>query len=205
MIWLFDALAHIPFARGDYVETERLLKEQVEYAKTNLHKGHPWVVGSLNHYATVVLDNHGPARAEPICREALAVARENGGNVVPPLRALAHVRRKLKDYEEARKLYSEALAIRRQRNGNKHASVAESARELGMVLYEAHRFEEAEASLQESFAIYSSTLGLENTTTSSVAKDITNLYEDWNRPEDASIWREKSTATTNGKSIQLGG
>jgi hypothetical protein len=111
----------------------------------------------------------------------------------------------LKDLGEAISLYAEVLAIRRARLGNQHHLVSESARKLGLVLMEAKRFTESEPLLLESFEIYSSAFGQGHETTVSVAKDIAKLYEDWNRPEDASIWRQKLTIATNTNSNQSGG
>lgn len=198
----YEALAHIPFSRGDDAETERLLKEQMDFAKANLHRGHHWVRRSLSSYATVVMNNHGAQAADPMYREALAIVRETGGNLVPQLRELAFVRKQLKDYEEAASLYAEALELRRARLGNQHHLVGESTSELGLVLLDAHRFAEAEPLLMESFSIYSSASGQDKAMTKA-ADDLARLYEAWGRLEDASIWREKSTATSTPGANQL--
>lgn len=190
-----DALAHIPYSRGDYPETERLLKEELDFARRHLHPEHPWVLRSLNHYATLVWKNRGAEQADPFYREVLAISRSARADLVPSLRELAVVRKELKDYVEAEALYAEALAFRRQQLGNDNHFVAESARELGLVLYEARRFDDAEPLLLESFAIYSSALGPDHASTIGVAKHLAKLYDDWNRPEEASVWRAKLPAS----------
>jgi len=188
-----DAVAHIPHARGDDEETLRLLKEEVDYARAHLRPGHPWLDFCTNNYATVIWQSRGATEAEPLYREGLAFARENEGNPVPFLRALGTLRKEAGDLAEAETFYTEALAVRRQRFGNQSQFVAESARELGLVLVEVQRFAAAEELFFESFSIYSSAFGTDNKSTLTVIVDIAKLYDAWNATEPGKEFDAKAT------------
>lgn len=201
IVLAMEALAHVPHYGGDTVETERLLKEVLDFARDNLHQHHVAVRRCLSNYATVVLRNRGGEQADSLFREALALARSARANIVPHLRELAAVRKMLKDYAETESLYSEALTIRRASLGNQHTLVAESVQELGLVLADDARPAEAEPLLLESFTIYSSALGAKNPATLAVAAHLCKLYEDWNRPEQSAEWCEKAIATSPASDV----
>ena len=107
------------FAKGDYAEAEGLLRQALEIERKKGPADDLELATTLKDLATAVGQGRGdPAGAEALLREALAIRMARHGPEHPEttqvLNDLAVVRLQQEDYEEAEKLYEQALAAQKR-------------------------------------------------------------------------------------------
>jgi len=137
--------------------------------------------------------------AEPLCLKALELRRQVLGEdhpyAIDSLRGLGLLRAEQGRYEEAEELLTESLEKRRRVQGREHDRAIHNMVRLGWVYTEQQRYDEAEALLLDAFELSHRVLGpLDQITIESIGK-VVELYEAWNKPEQANQWRAKLPQT----------
>jgi tetratricopeptide (TPR) repeat protein len=189
----FEALAHIAYPRGDSKAAESYVAEQVEAVRRGCPDGHPMVAWALNNYGFLVDKNRGPAAAEPIYREALAIRMAAFGEqhleVAGSLNHLAQMRLAQDDPVEALELNGRALAIRRALLGENADMVAWTLHTQGQAWRRAGVFDEAESALLEGYAIFTANHGEHSKQSRAIVQALIALYDEQDQCALADEWR----------------
>jgi serine/threonine-protein kinase len=150
---------------GLYDPAEVQLRKALDLRKAVLGLNHIDVASSLRTLAILLAGKGDAAAAEPVCRQALAIARQTAGDSVETasiLNVLAELRLRLGDLKDAEKLHREALAMRRALLGNSDPEVAESLNDLAVVVGTKGNYREAASLLEEALAVIRSVYGSEH-------------------------------------------
>ena len=108
--------------------------------------------------------------------------------MVPRMMAVLH----RKGYhDEAEKLLTESLEKRRRVQGHEHERAIRNMVYLGWVCTKQHRYDEAETILLDAFELCSRVLGPVDQSTVEAVRKIVELYEAWNKPDEAVKWQAK--------------
>jgi len=152
---------------------------------------HPDAMSSVNNLAFVLTQLGDYIAAEPLYREALERWRESLGahpRVAAALSNMAALLRNQGDDEAAEPLYREALAMRRTLMGE-HPDVAANLTELGALLKDKGEYTAAEAHHREALAMLRRLYGEEHRQNQEAVMRLVELYEAWDRPEQAAEYR----------------
>ena len=152
------------FFRGEYAESERLLREALEIQRRAPPGGELERANVLNDLAqTVGTGMEDAAAAEKLNREALEIRRAKQGPRHPEtaqvLNNLAVTRLQQQDYQEAESLYRDALAAEEESLGRDHPETVSTLENLGGVLFKTERYDEALALLDRVLAARKNGLG----------------------------------------------
>jgi tetratricopeptide (TPR) repeat protein len=143
--------------RGDYEQSERLLRESLAMQRPLYGERHPAMALSLNNLALVLWRKGDLAQAEATYREALAMQRELLGETHPDiantLNNLAFVLYDRGDVSGALQTEGESLAIYRKLFRGDNPDVARTMNRLGYWYTETHEYASADRYLQESLGM----------------------------------------------------
>jgi tetratricopeptide (TPR) repeat protein len=187
-----EALANVEYARGNLGAAEEYCRQQVEGLRRACPPTDPKLAWALRNYAFLVFRNRGPAQAEPIYRESLAICvayGEQHPEVAFTLEHLARIRADQDDLEGAMELHQRELKIRRAVHGDEHDKVAAALKRTGEAAGRLGRFEEAEALLLESHAILTANHGEFSQQLSGTVTALVTLYNREGECELADEWR----------------
>ena len=107
------------------------------------------------------------------------------------LHLLAMLERKQGDYVAAEAYCRQALDIRRAELPDGSPRVAETETLLAACLITLGRFEEAEPLLLNCYSVLEKARTLSSPITQAALLQLVELYEAWDKPEEAARWREK--------------
>ena len=108
---------------------------------------------------------------------------------------LAVLRKKQKQYQDAERLFREALEARSLKLGEDHPDTLESKNDLAVLYREQARYEDAERLLMEALKGREAKLGPGHPDTIESLKQLVTLYESWGKPDEAKKWRAKLPET----------
>lgn len=193
-------LALVLHNRGDYVAAERLYRENLEIQHKLLGDEHPDVANTMNNLAAVLRDQGDWVAAEPLFREVVAMYRSVLGADHPRVGFSQHNLASLLalqgEFGEAERLVRDAIRINVAARGDAHWLTAYYRTGLGMCLTGLGRYDEAEPLLLEAFAALEDELGGENRFTQTALKRLVDLYERWDRVEEAAEYRARIMSST---------
>jgi tetratricopeptide (TPR) repeat protein len=156
----------------------------------------PAAASLLSELASWYVDVQGSfAKAEPLCRQALAMRQQLLGkehpHVATSLSNLAELYRSEGCYEEAEPLFRQVLAMRQKLLGKEHPDVAASLNNLAFLYTSQGRYEEAEPLFQEALAMHQQLLGKEHPHVATSLNNLAELYRSEGRYEEAEpLFRE---------------
>ena len=189
-------LAEVYLHQGQYEKVERLLKEMDERQDREGIRDPGIVVSSkyiLGRLYTI-LERYDESD------EQFKKGIEYGNHELPGkdhpstlrnVNGLAVLRTKQKKYEEAERLFHEALEARKLKLGDDHPATLETKNDLALLYKEQERYEESEKYLLEAVEGRRLKLGDNHPHTIESIKSLIALYESWNKPEKAEQWRAK--------------
>jgi hypothetical protein len=108
---------------------------------------------------------------------------------------LAQVCTCLRKYDEAEKLFAEALEGWRKQLGDNHPGTLRCKNDLAVLYKEQARYEDSEPLLLEAINGRRLKLGDTHPHTMESILALIDLYEAWNKPENAKEWRAKLPKT----------
>jgi serine/threonine protein kinase len=189
-------LAEVYLYQGQYEKVERLLKEMDERQDREgiLNPGivvsSKYILGRLY----TILGRYDESD------EQFKKGIEYGNHELPGkdhpstlrnVNGLAVLRTKQKKYEEAERLFHEALEARKLKLGDDHPHTLETKNDLAVLYKEQAKYQEAEKLLLEAVEGRRLKLGDKHPHTVESLKNLIELYEVWNKPEMAEQWRAK--------------
>jgi CHAT domain-containing protein/tetratricopeptide (TPR) repeat protein len=188
-------LAHCLDKLGNLVEAEALLREAFGIFKGALSLNHPDTAGCINNLAANLSAQGRPAEAETLYRTALSIMRAGLGEGHPRIARLegnlAHVLSDQGRVAEAESLCRSALATFTKRQGQ-HEETANALNNLGMLLVEERRFDEAEPLLLQALEMRSKLLAPTHPSVAQSHNNLGGLEESRQRPAQAIIYFRKA-------------
>jgi serine/threonine-protein kinase len=194
-----SALANVRAQRGLPNEARPLFEQAIEAIRRSTGPSTDLGI-TLSQYADLLSDQGDLAEAETMIREAVSIERNQNGDDHPDVgiltTQLARVRCRGGDTDGATQLFDDALNILERALPPTHGRVIDARRSLGRCLSDAGRFADAEGVLIAAFE----SLGGSRTSTDlarparEVAASLADLYDAWNRPDDAAAYRAMAVA-----------
>jgi tetratricopeptide (TPR) repeat protein len=188
-------LASVRIAAGDCDGAEGALQESLairEHLFGPVHQDVAMCHFSLGEVAVACGDLEAAASHHLL---ALKIRREvlpkQHPDLARSLEATARVLSGLGRAEESESLLRECVAIQSAAGRPEQWRIALTRNELGACLIELGRYDEAETELLESYRDLVRTLGARDPRTRTAIQRIIRLYERWNRPDQASSWRDR--------------
>lgn len=199
-----DALANLGNflkIRGNYEEPESLHREALEIRRKVYGSEHPIIAESMNNLGGFLIDkqNYGKndkansdalIEAEALYRDALAIWRKtlppNHPNISFALNGLGILLNYRKEYVEAESVFRECLTIIEARTPLAERSRLRAWSGLGESLTGRGKYEEAEPYLLKTVKELKKNPNFMERGESMTL--LINLYNQWNRPEDAARW-----------------
>ena len=126
------------------------------------------------------------ARAAQVQEQVLP---EDHGDRAHPVLGLAWIAMEEGRYADAEPLFRQALAIREAAFPPGHRDIGGTLSDLGAALTSQDRYEEAEATLLEAYEILVAAEGAEGRRATRAAGRLAQLYDAWDRPEEAAPYR----------------
>ena len=105
--------------------------------------------------------------------------------------AFGVLRREQGQYQDANDLLCAALAGRREKLGDDHPATLQTVHELGLLFLEQGQYDKAEPLLLEAVEGRRLKLGDEHPHTQESLKNLIELYEAWDKPDEVEKWRRK--------------
>ncbi len=194
-------LANLLRSREDYAGAEPLCREVLTVRRKLLGEQHPDVAQAINNLAVVLAAEGRIVEAEPLLRQSIALYRELLGSDHPELAGtlynLGTLLAGAADAAGAEPLFRECFAIRTRRlpAGDLRTATAEQA--LGGCLVALQRYSEAEPLVLEGYHTLEAALGPQHARTLAALRAVVDLYEKWDRPDEADRFRALLPAPTS--------
>ncbi len=102
-------------------------------------------------------------------------------------------------FEEAESLYRRAVTVRQNIHPAPHWRIAEARSRVGYALFRQQRYQEAEALLTDSYTRLSTDKGAIPESADRARDWLIELYDAWNRPDDAARYRAQKPAADAAK------
>jgi len=190
------------FRRGDVERAEPLIREALDLNRRIFGERHPEVSASLSNLGQVLKQQGDFKQAEIVFREVLGMDRELLGDDHPTVGEsackLAEVVCGEGNFAEAEELFEHALAIDRATFGEDSWRAAITTSRLGECRIRQGLFSESEALLLSSHTVLSSAYDDHNPRTVAVTRRLVDLYEAWDRPDQAETWRRRLPMPPSG-------
>jgi tetratricopeptide (TPR) repeat protein/transcriptional regulator with XRE-family HTH domain len=175
--------------RGQYAETEPLLRRACQIRELALGVSHPDLATSLNGLADLYQAQGKYDEAEPLYQRALAIREQQLGETHPhvatSLHYLANLYSRQGKYAEAELLYQRALAIREQQLGETHPDVVIPLHNLAIIYNEQGKYEQAEPLYRRALLIFEQQLGLEHPRVGTVLNNLAIIYKEQGKYAEA--------------------
>ncbi len=189
------SLAHLGWLRAlqqDFDASARHFRNALAIQRQVLRPDDPDLTSSMQGLG-LALNGLGELDAGvQVIEEALEIGRRSGNTehvaFANGLNDLAILRRTAGDFEGAESLLREAMALRQRLLSEGHPDLGKSAQYLGSLLHRMGEYTEAESLYIAALANWERSLGPTHPATLSTIRSLAELYEDWERPEDAELY-----------------
>jgi len=192
-------LASVYSLQGRYEEAEPLYAQTLEIRRRVLGEEHPRTIGSVGNLGYVYCKQGRFDEAEPLyLRAAEGLRRLLGEDHPQTLLRMSNLAALYHDQgrdEEAEQLYAKVLEARRRVLGEDHTDTLANMQGLVRSLIALGKLEEAEPVAVECYERNHSVHGPDHDETRDAMELLVELYEAWDRPEQAAEWRAKLPAT----------
>jgi non-specific serine/threonine protein kinase/serine/threonine-protein kinase len=173
----------------------QLLEEALPRARRTLGDEHQVTLTCINNLAWIYGKQHEFALAEPLWEEALATRRRVFGDehrmTLISANNLGQHYAETQRYIEAERIHRDVLERRKRTLGADHPHVMISMTNLANALRGQRHFAEAEALYTQSYELQTAKLGAQHMDAQLTADELAKLYELWQRPDDAVVWRAR--------------
>lgn len=147
----------------------------------------------MNHLARCYQQQEKFGQAEPLLRQALAVASRSLGPEHPGtadiIESLASLNNSLGRLDEASELYRQAIAIHSASEGPEHPHTAIAIYNLSDTCFNGGRLREAEPLCRKALEIWSKTLGSDHPWTIEALKTLVAIYTKLPEPDKAAHYQ----------------
>jgi serine/threonine protein kinase len=188
-------LAGIYEKQKQYAEAERLYLDILPIQQPLLGEEHVYTLWSIEGLARVYVDLNRYKEAEELFTQALECLKKVRGeehrDTIRCMNGLAELYTAQRQFDEAKSLLTKAVEIGSRTLGDDHPWVLTSKNNLAVLYHEQAHYDKAEPLLLEALEGRRLKLGDTHPHTLESWKCLIDLYESWNKPEEAEKWREK--------------
>lgn len=182
-----------------YEDAERILKD-VHAIQQRVHgEEHPQTLISLDNLGTVYYFQKNYDAAEPIYRRVLEVRRrtlgEDHAETLVTMNNVGNILRDCGSLDESAALFADLLARARQSLPATHTYLPVFLSNYARTLLAQENMEQAEALLLETMELNLKHAGESHPRTIGTMRTIVTLYEKWNRPDKAELYRARIDAS----------
>ncbi len=192
---LMDTLGEVYRQLAVFDRAEPLLVDALTLRREGLPAGHPDIADSLDELGALRTDQRHYEKARALLDEAhtLRLGHFGPGHIDVALseHRLGQLARRERHFEAALRHFERALTIRRRHLG-RHPKVAETLNNLGVVLTDVERYEEAEAVLEESLALRKELFGEHHWRTGNTFTNLGTALRESGRNEEATASHAKA-------------
>ncbi|MCP4589421.1 MAG: serine/threonine protein kinase, partial [bacterium] len=181
---------------GEYDEAEQILRQALALRVKLLGDQHEFVAVSKHNLAIALQAQGKYEEAEPLYRDALMLLKRTLRDKQHPkiascLNSLAKLLHETGRCGEAERCADRALTIRKRKYSGQpnHPEIAASCLTLGGILLDRGKFAEAEPVLRSSYDIIMRLPDRDGRRTTETVQRMVELYEEWNRPDQAAEYR----------------
>lgn len=188
------------YLKGDYETSEQHLRNALTLFREQLGEEHPRIAVSQFDLARLLKRKGEYVEAERYFREALVMQRklldENHMEIAASLVGLSRLLVDQNRAEEAEPYAREAFNIRRHTLPDDDWRVAETNIVLGACLTSLNRYEKAESKIMDGYNTLKKKRGMDHRFTQEALERLVTLYEKWDKPEQAKIYRNELASAT---------
>jgi tetratricopeptide (TPR) repeat protein len=180
---LTAALAELHFRTGQYELAEPLLHDVLEARRKLLGDEDPKVADAIEELGLNFFDQGKYTQAEARLRESLALRQRLLGEEPHPgvsenLNNLALILRFMGDFDQAERLYVQALEMNHRLYGDEHPEIAASMMNLADIHAMQGELDQAESMYHDVLAMYRKLLGADHPQIAGVLNNLAFLYHD---------------------------
>ncbi len=198
-LWTMSYLARLYYGQARYEEAESLFAKALETSRVVLGEAHYLTVLSMHGLGALYLSQGRYDEAESLLNEVLGIASHVMGEenwcTLRVMNTLAKLYEAQERYQMADSLFNETLKGRISNLGEDHPGTLETKNDLGVLHKEQGSYDKAEPLLLEALEGRRLKLGDTHPHTIESWNDLIDLYEAWNKPEEAEKWRAKLPET----------
>jgi serine/threonine protein kinase/Tfp pilus assembly protein PilF len=184
----------LSYYQGKYDEAQVYSAEALETRRRVLGNEHPDTLNTINSMAGLLKVQGKYDEALVYSAEALETRRRVLGNEHPSTQtSINNMGVLLGDqgkYDEAQVYSAEALETRRRILGNEHPDTLASIHNMGGLLMKQGKYDEAQVYYLEALEGYRNVLGDEHPHTLKCINSLIELYDAWDKPEEAKKYRD---------------
>ncbi|MBS1791791.1 MAG: serine/threonine protein kinase [Acidobacteria bacterium] len=178
---------------GDRDEAEQLYRQTMALRRKLFGDGHPRLATTMHNLGTLLREKGNYAEAETLFRQAIEIRRkvlgEENSETATSIYNLAAVYLDQGRYEEAERLGRQALEICLKTLNPEHWLVNRARSFLGDCLTRLKRYPEAEEQLLTGYAGLKVERGEQHALTRKTVSRLIELYEAWEKPDKAALYR----------------
>jgi eukaryotic-like serine/threonine-protein kinase len=179
--------------KGDMDGAEKVLRDVLTLDQKAQGRMHPYVGHDMSNLADLLYERGQFEEAERLYRQAIDIYNttlpENHQYVAAALTGLARIFAEKGDSFRVQALIERAVGIWRKQLPDDHWQVARSRAVIGKSLLQQGKYPEAEPVLKQSEAILEKQRGVNDPSTRQVRTWLAQLYEKWDKPEEAARYR----------------
>ncbi len=191
-----NSLGHCLVMLGRYEQAQALLERALAGMTASFGEEDHRTLYSLQNLAGVYQERGDLKRAEELSRRAVDIRRRTLGDrhtdTLVSINNYASVLDEAGRGQEAEPLFREALAGCRKVLPPGHWMTAIIQSRMGKCLIGLGKYPEAETELSEAYGRLEETYGPGHATPAKTASYLAELYELWDRPEEAATWRARA-------------
>jgi eukaryotic-like serine/threonine-protein kinase len=188
-------LATVQILKGELERAEENQRESLAIRQKILEPNHPGIGTAINNLA-LTLERKGVydeaatlyAQAAEIYSKSLGERHRFTAIVLCNLAQVFYLKGEL---DTAYTYYKDGISILEEVHTHNHQELAHNRAKLGMVLTAKGRYAEAETLLVRAYETLDSQLGSTHLRTQETARHLVELYDLWNKPELAFVYRKK--------------
>jgi len=194
----WNSYGHLLAARGDRQGAMAAYRRMIAIVERAYGGPHPALAAGYNNIAILERNDGQLEAALASYRRCLEIQDQTGveddhPNRAYPMAGAARVNLLLRRFAAAEAGLREAMALRRQHLSEDHVLITELKSDLGAVLQELGRYDEAEVHLLAAYPLFAERQGLDAPVTGLTAARLVKLYERTGREDQAEAYRAVAT------------
>lgn len=194
-------LARVKHVTGELDRAEKLHRETLKAKRNLLGPDHPDVAASLVQLGSLLKDQRKYEEAESLLRKAVSIHQNTLSNEHPMLISgyylLAQLHMDKEEFREAGNLFHETLKIRERNRAVDHTDIAVAHSLQGACLTNLELYGDADSLIADVQELLDKFDGEEQAMQEELVKQIINLYEKWDKTDDANRYRKLLASMTS--------